>query len=51
MIRRMEHLSNEESLRKMGLLSLEKGRLQYDLSEVFQYLKEDYKRETFYEGM
>jgi len=39
MIRGLEHLSYEESLRALGLLSLEKGKLQGNLTADFQYLK------------
>ncbi len=35
MIRELEYLSYEERLRELGLFSLEKGRLQRDLTVVF----------------
>ena len=40
----MEHLSNEDRLRELGLLILEKRRLQSDLM-TFQYLKGSYRKE------
>ena len=45
MINGLEHLSCEERLRELVLLSLEKRRLWGDLTVAFQYLREAYKQE------
>ncbi|KAJ7396811.1 hypothetical protein BTVI_141328 [Pitangus sulphuratus] len=45
LIREMEHLSYEEELRELELLSLEKRSLQGDLIVTFQYLKEALKKD------
>lgn len=39
MIRELEHLSCEEKLQELGLFSLEKKRVQGDLTVTFQCLK------------
>ena len=39
MIRGVEHLSYEEKLRELGLISLQMRRLRGDLTVAFQYLK------------
>ena len=45
MIRHLEHFFYRETLRELGMFSLEKRRLEGNLTVTFQYLKGAYKQE------
>ena len=44
MIRGLEHFPYNDRLRELGLFSLEKTKVQEDLTEAFQYLKRGYRK-------
>jgi len=45
LVKRLENLSYEVTLRELGMLSLKKGRLRGDLIASFQFLKGAYKKD------
>ena len=46
-MRGLEHLSYKDRMKELVLFTTEKGRLQGDLTVVFQYLKEAHKQEEY----